>query len=79
MMIAIGLPSFLRSPPNTASTTNATTAKITAPAYAPTGFRFSMLSWMNRVSVCVRPSMFPETMTTAPNSPSTRAVVSVTP
>ena len=38
-----------------------------------------MLSEMNRVSVSVLPAMAPETMATAPNSPSTRAVVSVTP
>ena len=38
-----------------------------------------MLSEMNRVRVSVFPAMAPETTTTAPNSPSTRAVVRVTP
>lgn len=57
----------------------ATMARMTAPAYAAAGSRFSTLSWTNSVRVCVFPSMFPDTMATAPNSPSTRAVVSVTP
>ena len=38
-----------------------------------------MLSWMNRVMVWVWPAMPPDTTATAPNSPSTRAVVRVTP
>jgi hypothetical protein len=41
--------------------------------------RLLTLSLMNRVRVWVRPSMDPETSTTAPNSPSTRAVVRVMP
>ncbi len=54
-------------------------ASTTAPVKAPIGSRLSMLLEMNSVSVWVRPTIAPDTMATAPNSPRTRAVVSVMP
>jgi hypothetical protein len=54
-------------------------ARMSAPKYPPVWLK--LLNWFetNNVRVSVRPTMLPETMLTAPNSPSTRAVVSVMP
>ena len=54
-------------------------ASMTAPENAPVSWMLSTLVLMKRVMVSVLPSMAPDTTNTAPNSPSTRAVVRVTP
>ena len=61
------------------SVVTASIASSTDAAYAPVWSKFSYDAWTYCVSVCVRPAMPPETMLTAPNSPSDRAVVSTTP
>ena len=61
------------------SVANASSASTTAAVYAPVASKFSKRACTYSGSVCVSPSMRPETMLTAPNSPSARAVVSTTP
>src|SRR5581483_3779608 len=60
----------------TATAMSASTSEI---AYAPGRSRFRYASCTARVAVCVRPSMFPDTIATAPYSPRQRAVVKTTP
>ncbi len=81
--IAIRRPSLLRvrrvSRFIASSVASASSASTTAAVYAPVVSKFSKRSCTYSGSVCVWPSIRPETTLTAPNSPSARAVVSTTP
>ena len=78
--IAIGLSSFLRSSSvMVPMTTIAIIASSTEAAYAPVRSKAWKRSSTCRVSVSVWPESLPETTAIAPNSPSARAVVRITP